>query len=194
MGMSEWKVPLSNELLARLSVEVTDVGSFPDLVRLIQGRVEDGVLTVDAAFVDRIAYDAYVFGRGPWQLLLREVLAEIDAALGEDYRREVRESARYSARERSSLARAPSTVPETEWQVALSRQLLSRLGQEVTTIGSFPDLVRDVQARVTDGLLSVDTSLVDRISYDAYMYGRGPWQTLLREVLHEIDAAGAPST
>jgi hypothetical protein len=55
-------------------------GSFPELVRDVRRRVIGRELTVDGAFVERIAHDAYVYGRGPWQLLLRDVLDEIDAA------------------------------------------------------------------------------------------------------------------
>jgi hypothetical protein len=80
MDGSKWNVLLSERLLERLSVEVTDEGSIPALVREVQGRIVKGVLSVEPDFVDLIAHDAYVYGRGPWQLLLREILAEIDAA------------------------------------------------------------------------------------------------------------------
>ena len=196
MDGSKWNVLLSERLLERLAVEVTDEGSVAHLVREVQGRIVKGVLSVEPAFVDLIAHDAYVYGRGPWQLLLREILAEIDAASsyhrGRGRDTGVRESTPIR-RPRARPRRVLNGEGGGEWRALLSEGLLSRLSEEVTESGSFPELVRDIQRRVIGSELTVDGTFVEKIAHDAYVFGRGPWQLLLRDVLDEIDAAAACS-
>lgn len=193
MNGSEWNVPLSKELAERLSVEVRSTRGFPGLVGEIQGRMAEGRLKVDEAFVDKIWYHAFMYGRGPWQMLLRDLLEEIDAfSSGERPDNGVRE-------------RRPSDSPSfwrddldttresgrTQLTVSLSEGLLERLLVGITDTRGFPGFVREIQGRIADGVLTADDAFIEKLEYHAFMYGRGPWPLLLRDVVDEIRAASA---
>lgn len=74
--------------------------------------------------------------------------------------------------------------------IQLSDELATRLSRTVEGEGGFQRLVRDIQTRMSDRVLELDDTLRERIEHYAYDFGSGGWQTLLRDLLAEIERKG----
>jgi hypothetical protein len=71
-------VVLSRALVERLQGLSLGTEGYPGLVLEVRNRLRGETLPVDDDLFERMEHYAYDHGRGRWQLLLREILAEIE--------------------------------------------------------------------------------------------------------------------
>lgn len=85
------------------------------------------------------------------------------------------------------------TIPamSDDLRVPLSAGMQQRLAEAPRGTGGYQTLVAEIRDRVRDASLAVDDELIERIEHYAFDYGSGGWQSLLRELLAEIQAQRA---
>ena len=59
--------------------------------------------------------------------------------------------------------------------------------------GAFQALVQEINQRLNGSSLTIDDALIERIEHYAYDYGSGGWQTVLRNLLSEIESSPSGS-
>ncbi len=80
MTMESGAIQLSPDLAERLrSIPTPGEGGYQSLVRQLQQRLEGNQLRLDEQMRERMEHYAYDFGRGGWQLFLREILDQAEA-------------------------------------------------------------------------------------------------------------------
>jgi hypothetical protein len=80
MSNATRKIAVSAALRARMSSPPGGAGGYQTFVNEILKRMEGDSLVVDDELVERIEHYAFDYGRGPWQLLLRDLLTEIESS------------------------------------------------------------------------------------------------------------------
>jgi len=80
MSNATRKIAVSQKLRARLSTADGSVAGYQTFIHEILKRMEGEILEVDDDLFERIEHYSWDFGRGPWQLLLRDLLTEIESS------------------------------------------------------------------------------------------------------------------
>lgn len=83
--------------------------------------------------------------------------------------------------------RAIATVMMT-MQVTLSEPLAQKIRErEINGQGGFQSFARELQQRLSGRSLELDDDFRERLEHYAFDFGRGGWQTFLREIVAEIE-------
>lgn len=80
MSNATRKIAVSKPLRERMAAPPGGAGGYQTFVQEIRSRMDGEILVVDDALVERIEHYAFDYGRGPWQLLLRDLLEEIESS------------------------------------------------------------------------------------------------------------------
>jgi hypothetical protein len=75
----------------------------------------------------------------------------------------------------------------TTTTVTLPPEMIREIRKKPVGSGGYQSLMDTLRERLKDSRLEVDSKLRDRIEHYAYDYGNGGWQSLLREILEQIE-------